>query len=59
MAITVTDAKHSGYVPRKVAEEIKKRNKQQRKAEREKQAKEKETKDMPAKWQGACVPPDS
>ena len=43
MAITVTDAKHSGYVPRNVAEEIKKRNKQQRKAAREKQAREKET----------------
>ena len=57
MAITVTDAKHSGYVTRKVAEQIKKRNKQQREAESERQAKEKETQDMLAKWQGAGVPP--
>ena len=51
MARSLTNAKKSGYVPRKVAEEIKKRA-----TEREKKAKEKETKDVSAKWQGACVP---
>ena len=53
MAKTKTGAKQSGYVPRKLAEEIKKRA-----TEIEKKAKEKETKDVSAKWQGACVPPD-
>ena len=58
MAITMVIAKQSGYVPRKVAGEIKKRDMQQRKAGREKIAQEKETKDMTARWQGAGVPPD-
>ena len=58
MATTKAGAKQSGYVPRKVAVEIKKRAMETRKAEREKKAKEKETKDVFAKWQGACVPTD-
>ena len=58
MATTKTSAKQSGYVPRKVAREIKKRAMETRKAEREKKAKEKEKKDVSAKWQGAYVPPD-
>ena len=58
MATTKTSAKQSGYVPRKVAREIKKRAMETRKAEREKKAKVKEKKDVSAKWQGAYVPPD-
>jgi hypothetical protein len=58
MATTMRGAKQSGYVPRKVAREIKKRAVEKRKAKREKKAKEKEKKDVSAKWQGACVPPD-
>ena len=58
MATTKAGAKQSGYVPRKVAVEIKKRAMATRKAEREKKAKEKETNDVSAKWQGACVPTD-
>ena len=42
MATTMTRAKKFGYVPRKVAREIKKRAMEQRKAERETKAKEKE-----------------
>ena len=44
MATTETSAKQSGYVPRKVAREIKKRAMETRKAEREKKAKAKEKK---------------
>ena len=58
MAITMAGAKRSGYVPQQVAREIRKRAMATKKAEREKRAKEEEKKDVSAKWQGACVPPD-
>ena len=58
MAITMTVARLSGYVPRKVAAEIKRHNGQQRKANRKEKATEKEAKNMSAKWQSAGVPRD-
>ena len=61
MATTMTGARKSGYVPRKVARVIKKRA-MPRKEEREKKAKKKDrerkAKETEKAWQGACVPPD-
>ena len=58
MAATKTRAKHSGYVPRKMAEKIRRRDLQTRRAKRKKKTEEKEKVDMIDKWQSACVPPD-
>jgi hypothetical protein len=60
MGTTKTSARQAGYVPRKVAEEIRKRAAQTRKAERDRKRarKAEKIKTKVAKWQAACVPPD-
>ena len=65
MGTTRSGARQSGYVPRKVADEFKKRAVQtgkagssSKKAQKAKEkGKKKEKKVVSAQWQGACVPP--